>query len=100
VYTSATEDGELGGETVIETGLSDENTVEVLSGLSEGVTVYYQRQVTSSAASTGTSGFGQNQGGRDGVFSSGGGLGGGGIGGGGQMPNFGGTGSGPVQIPG
>jgi multidrug efflux pump subunit AcrA (membrane-fusion protein) len=95
VYTTATEDGELGGETLIETGLSDESTVEVISGLSEGTTVYYQQRVTTAAASTGTSGFGQNQGGREGGFSSGGGLGGGG-----QMPNFGGGGNGPVQIPG
>ncbi|MDR1358574.1 MAG: hypothetical protein LBJ48_04390 [Coriobacteriales bacterium] len=94
VYTTATDDGELGGETPIETGLSDEDTVEVLSGLDEGTTVYYRQQITSSSASTDSGGFG-NMGNRDGgqtfEFS--------GPGGGGQMPNFGGNG-GPVQIPG
>jgi multidrug efflux pump subunit AcrA (membrane-fusion protein) len=93
VYTSATEAGELGGETIIETGLSDEGTVEVISGLSEGVTVYYQQRVTTSVANTGTDSFG----------GLGGGFGnrsGGGLGGGGQTPDFGGAGGGPVQIPG
>jgi multidrug efflux pump subunit AcrA (membrane-fusion protein) len=93
VYTSATETGELGGETIIETGLSDESTVEVISGLSEGVTVYYQQRVTTSVANTGT----------DSLGGLGGGFGNrsdGGLGGGGQMPDFGGAGGGPVQIPG
>jgi multidrug efflux pump subunit AcrA (membrane-fusion protein) len=58
VYTTASEDGELGSPSVIETGLSNESTVEVLSGLSEGSTVYYQQQITTGAASTTTNIFG------------------------------------------
>ncbi|MDR1088731.1 MAG: efflux RND transporter periplasmic adaptor subunit [Coriobacteriales bacterium] len=99
VYTTVTDDGELGGETPLETGLSDENTVEVLNGLDEGTTVYYRQQISSSAASTDSGGFG-NMGNRGGgqTFEFSGELGG--PGGGGQMPNFGGNGGGPVQIPG
>ena len=41
VYTALTKDQELTGETPVETGLSDGNTVEILSGLNEGDTVYY-----------------------------------------------------------
>jgi multidrug efflux pump subunit AcrA (membrane-fusion protein) len=60
VYTEAAEDGTLSGELTITTGLSDESRVEVTSGLNEGDTVYYQQQITSSAASTGsTNSFGQ-----------------------------------------
>jgi HlyD family secretion protein len=73
VYTTATEDGVLGGQTTIETGLSDESIVEVTSGLTTGTTVYYRQQITTGTASTGntsTGGFG--------------GMGGGG------MPDFGG----------
>ena len=47
VYTSMDQDGVLGGETTIETGLSDGNNVEVLSGLSAGQTVYYVQATTS-----------------------------------------------------
>ena len=43
VYTSyLDEEDELGGLTEIRTGLSDGNDVQVLSGLSEGDTVYYR----------------------------------------------------------
>jgi hypothetical protein len=72
VYTTATEDGELGGRIVIETGLSDEDTVEVISGIAVGTTVYYQQQIATGSASNGSNtnnGFG---------------------GMGGEMPNFGG----------
>jgi multidrug efflux pump subunit AcrA (membrane-fusion protein) len=41
VYTSADEEGTLGGQVEIETGLSNGTTVEVVSGLTEGQTVYY-----------------------------------------------------------
>jgi HlyD family secretion protein len=73
VYTTATEDGVLGGETAIETGLSDESIVEVTSGLTAGTTVYYRQQITTGTAATGNATTG-----------SFGGMGGGG------MPDFGG----------
>ena len=42
VYTSYDEaTGEYGGETEVTTGVSDGTSVEILSGLSEGDTVYY-----------------------------------------------------------
>lgn len=41
VYTT-NDNGTLGGKKTITTGLSDENTVEVTDGLSEGETVYYK----------------------------------------------------------
>lgn len=53
VYTSQDEDGILTGETEIETGLSDGTNVEVVSGLSEGDTVYYSRSGSSSSSETG-----------------------------------------------
>jgi multidrug efflux pump subunit AcrA (membrane-fusion protein) len=92
VYTTASEDGELGGEVAIETGLSDEDAVEVTSGLDEGTTVYYQQRVTSSAASTGTDSFGQRGMGEN--FGTGGGfsMGAGPT----QMPSFDG-GQGPAR---
>lgn len=44
VYTQYDESsGALSGETKVETGLSDGEKVEILSGLSEGDTVYYKR---------------------------------------------------------
>jgi multidrug efflux pump subunit AcrA (membrane-fusion protein) len=53
VYTSVAEDGTLGGETIIETGLSDGASTEIVSGISEGITVYY---VDNSSSSTSTFG--------------------------------------------
>jgi multidrug efflux pump subunit AcrA (membrane-fusion protein) len=41
VYTSIAEDGALGGEVKIETGLSDGAVTEVTSGLDEGTVIYY-----------------------------------------------------------
>lgn len=41
VYTEKGEDGELSGQVEIETGISDGMFVQVVSGLSEGDTVYY-----------------------------------------------------------
>lgn len=43
VYTSKDEDGNLSGEVTVETGLSDGQNVEIVSGLEEGDTVYYTR---------------------------------------------------------
>lgn len=41
VYTEKDSEGNLSGETEVETGLSNESRVEILSGLNEGDTVYY-----------------------------------------------------------
>jgi multidrug efflux pump subunit AcrA (membrane-fusion protein) len=49
VYTTVDEQGVLGGETLIETGLSDGSNVEIVSGLAEGATVYYRQQSSSSS---------------------------------------------------
>ena len=43
VYTSQESDGTLSGETTVETGLSDGEKIEIVSGLKEGDTVYYTR---------------------------------------------------------
>ncbi|MCH1981086.1 HlyD family efflux transporter periplasmic adaptor subunit [Ruminococcus sp. OA3] len=48
VYTQKDdESGQLGGETQVETGLSDSENVEITSGLSDGDIVYYNRTGTS-----------------------------------------------------
>lgn len=58
VYTTYDEGtGEYGGETEVTTGVSDGTSVEILSGLAEGDTVYYSYTENSS------SGFGFNFGG-------------------------------------
>lgn len=58
VYTTYDEGtGEYGGETEVNTGVSDGTSVEILSGLAEGDTVYYSYTENSS------SGFGFNFGG-------------------------------------
>ena len=44
VYTKQDEEGNLTGEQMVTTGLSDGETVEITEGLSEGDTVYYQKQ--------------------------------------------------------
>jgi hypothetical protein len=51
VYTGNS-DGTLSDEVEIETGLSDETYVEVVSGLSEGDTIYYQMQGSEDSSST------------------------------------------------
>lgn len=92
VYTSQDEEGTLSGETEIETGLSDGTNVEVVSGLSEGDTVYYNR-TGSSSSSTEMEGF---MGGMQGGEMPSGGFGG-------EMPSGGGGpngGSGQMQAPG
>lgn len=43
VYTQKDDDGNLSGETAVETGLSDGQNVEIVSGLNEGDEVYYTR---------------------------------------------------------
>lgn len=53
VYTSEDEEGALSGETEIETGLSDGTNVEVVSGLGEGDTVYYNKTGSSSSNTEG-----------------------------------------------
>lgn len=78
VYTTKEDDGTLSGKTTVETGLSDDSTVEITSGLTEGQTVYYMQSAGEdiSANDSSTSGMG--------------GMGGGAMGGGGQMPSGGG----------
>ena len=57
IYTSMDErTGALGGEKDITTGISDGTTVEILSGLSEGDTVFFQ--IKTSNTSFGGGGFG------------------------------------------
>lgn len=51
VYTEKDEDGNLSGEQTVTTGLSDGETVEIVEGLSEGDTVYYQRSGGASSGS-------------------------------------------------
>lgn len=48
VYTEKDDEGNLSGETEVETGLSDGSTVEITDGLEEGITVYYLRSGNSS----------------------------------------------------
>lgn len=43
VFTSVAEDGTLTGEVPVETGVSDGLTVEIVSGINIGDTVYYER---------------------------------------------------------
>lgn len=50
VYTEEGEDGTLSGQTDIETGISDGLFVQVVSGLSEGDTVYYTIATSDDAA--------------------------------------------------
>lgn len=52
VYTGYDESsGELTGKTEVELGMSDENSVEIKSGLSEGDVIYYQMQGSDSSDS-------------------------------------------------
>ena len=98
VYTEKDAEGNLSGETEIQTGLTDGSTVEITDGLKEGDTVYYMRSDSSQTNSSSSSdmpdmsgGPGGNGdmpdmgGGSDGNSSGGmGGNAGGGPGGGGQ----------------
>ncbi len=89
VYTTQGDDGTLGGETEVETGLSNSNEVEIVSGLSEGDTVYYTRigseDSDSDDFSGGFGGFGGEMPGGEG----GGEMPDGGNRGGGEMPGGG-----------
>jgi multidrug efflux pump subunit AcrA (membrane-fusion protein) len=89
VYTSKSDDGTLSGKTTVETGLSNDSTVEITSGLTEGQTVYYKKSsgedISSSDSST-SMGMMGGMGGGSGQMPSGGGQGGG------QMPSGGGQG--------
>ena len=67
VYTEVDEDGNLGGEVEVETGLSDGDEVEILSGLSEGDVVYYTRTSSDNSGLGGLlSALGGGQGGGEG----------------------------------
>jgi multidrug efflux pump subunit AcrA (membrane-fusion protein) len=70
VYTGYDESsGELTGQTEVTLGISDENNVEIQSGLSEGDTIYYQAMGSEDSSSTeGMDGFDMNgMGGMDGM---------------------------------
>lgn len=82
VYTSEGEDGTLSGKTEVTTGLSDDSTVEIQDGLSEGQTIYYEEltgsdidtDTTSSQQQMGGGMMGGGQGGPSGDMSGGGGM--------------------------
>lgn len=75
VYTSVEEGTDtLTGEVEVTTGLSDDNQVEILSGLSEGDTVYYQIAGSTNKSETGGFGGGMGAGPSNGDFPSGGGF--------------------------
>lgn len=52
VYTEQDSEGNLTGETEIQTGLTDGSTVEITDGLKEGDTVYYMRSDNTSSDSS------------------------------------------------
>lgn len=90
VYTGVEEGTDtLTGEVEVTTGLSDDNQVEILSGLSEGDTVYYQIAGNSNKSETGGFGGGMGAGPASGDFPSGGDFPGGGSFEKGQFPNDG-----------
>jgi multidrug efflux pump subunit AcrA (membrane-fusion protein) len=88
VYTEEDSDGNLSGEVEVETGLSDGNTVEIISGLEEDETIYYNRVISEDASSSSSlEDMMQNFGGMGGGMGGGdmggkGGMGGGDMGGG------------------
>lgn len=92
VYTSEDENGNLSGKTEVTAGLSDDNTVEITEGLSEGQTVYYSMNTGTTISNDDSSSSTFNM--------MGGGMGGGTMpsggnapsGGGGNMPSGGGPG--------
>jgi len=69
VYTT-NKDGKLGGRKTVKTGVSDDSTVEITDGLSEGDTVYYKdlsgQELTSSQNSISNMGTNMQQGGGNG----------------------------------
>lgn len=93
VYTGVEEGTDtLTGEVEVTTGLSDDNQVEILSGLSEGDTVYYQIAESTNKSETGGFGGGMGAGPSNGDFPSGGGFPGSGSFEKGERPNDGGKG--------
>lgn len=94
VYTTYDEStGELGGMVEVQTGISNSSYVEIVSGLNEGDTVYYQEK-----RSSGFGGFSM-----PGGFGGGSGFGSSGFPGGGSFPGGSGSGSGsgrPSSFPG
>ncbi len=90
VYTSYDEETQqYGGMVEVTTGMQNDNYVEILSGLSEGDTVYYTESETFFFGGFGNMG-GMGNMGAAGVITPGGGYGGGmPSGGGGQMPGGG-----------
>ena len=109
VYTSYDEStGELGGMVEVQTGISNSSYVEIVSGLSEGDTVYYQEKRSSGFGGFsmpggfgGGSGFGSSGFGGSSGFP--GGSGSSGFPGGGSFPGGSGSGSGsgrPSSFPG
>jgi multidrug efflux pump subunit AcrA (membrane-fusion protein) len=83
VYTEEDSDGNLSGEVEVETGLSDGNTVEIISGLEEDETIYYNRVISEDSSSSSLEDMMQNFGGMGGGDMGGGDMGGkGGMGGG------------------
>ena len=92
VYTSVSEDGELGGEVEIETGLSTDTLIEVTSGLSEGQEICY-KQLSGTQLERGETEMPTNFGGNGGMPS-------GGFGGNGSMPSGGNGGERPGGFPG
>ena len=99
VYTTYdAETGEYGGRTEVVTGLSNDDFVEITSGLKEGDTVCYTEAITLFDVFTAMSGMGMGGGNRGSSGMSGGGqMPQGGMPGGGQMPQGGMPG---VQMPG
>lgn len=81
VYTEEDGEGNLSGEVEVETGISDDENVEIISGLSEGDTVYYTRSgalsnrssnsITPQEGGFGDGGFGGSQNDRGGMPGSG-----------------------------
>lgn len=53
VYTSVNEDGTLGGEVVVTTGVSDGTDVEITSGLKDGDTVYFEQSASDALSALG-----------------------------------------------
>lgn len=91
VYTSEDSDGNLSGKTEVKTGLSDDSTVEITGGLSEGQTIYYE-ELSGSAIDTSDDSSNQQQMGGGMMGGGQGGPGGDNGNGGGGMPQGGGPG--------
>ena len=79
VYTQKDEDGTLSGKKEVETGISNDENVEITSGLSQGEKVYYLRSGSVSQSGSSDSmmpgqggGFGDGSGGRQQMPSGGG----------------------------